>query len=224
MTAQENREEQKRQNKLVLQYMPLVDKISFQLWSQLSDRQKELFNFEEVKGYALEGFAKALRNYDPSRSEMTFKQYLAYAMRNTCLDGINEESRTIKISYYKQQKRKEEGLPNILTTSINGILSRGDSEEDDSDDHLDFLGVNDGFENCEHPIDTLVKVIKAKFDPSYADIFFSTYGLDGHDELKGVELAEKYKVSNATITVRVQKVISFIREDKTLMSILAELL
>lgn len=222
MTAQEIAEERKM-TQVVKQYLPLVEKIVNQLWSTLSDRQKEIFDRDDLRSCALEGLVLAIRNFDPNRSNMTFQQYLAYGIRNSCLTGINEYSRTIKISYYEQQKRKGAGESLLLTKSINNILSKG-NDDDDETDHLEFLGVSNDFECGEHPIDTLVRAIKEKFDPSYADIFFSIYGLDGHDELKGIELAKKYNVSNATITVRVQKVITFIKEDDSLLSTLSELL
>lgn len=223
MTAQDRKIRQE-QNELVKQYENLIQKITFQVWHQLTDRQKAFCQLEDVRSYALEGFAEAIRDYDPKKSSMTFKQYLAYAMRNSCLDWINEESRTIKITYYEQQKLKEENKSTIISSYIDDLIPASNGDDDVDEDYLACLGSNSGFENGEHPIKTLIDAIKKKFDPTYTDIFFSTYGLDGHKEMKGIELAKKYHVSNATITIRVQKVISFIRDNKDLMSVLAELL
>ena len=207
---------------LLEQYNPLIEKITNQQWSGLTDRQREILEYQDVKSYALEGFIMAVRSYDVNKSSMDFCQYAAFGIKNACMNNINEDSRTIKISYYYQQKLKEQGYSTIMTTSLNKIIPNTDSDVDS--DRYAFLGREDNDLNGGHPLIQLVNAIKENFDKDTATIFIDYYGLGDKDDVKGIDLAKKYAVSNATITSRLKKVIDWIRKDKELMESLSQLL
>jgi len=217
MTAQEIARE-REMTQLVNKYKPLIEKITYQQWNNMTQRQKEVFGPDDIRSYALEGFALAINNYDPSRSKMTFMQYAAFSMRNNCLTYINEDSRTIKISLYNQQKLKESGQSTIITTSIENIIPSTDDEVES--DRFAFLGFNEHFEDGGNPIDRLVDDIKDNFDEDTCNMFFGFYGLDGHEDEKGIDIAKKYHVSNATVTIRIKKVISYIQKNEDLIYII----
>lgn len=207
---------------LLVQYDPLIEKIVWQQWRSLTDRQREVLERADIKSYAYEGFLYAIHSYDVNRSKMDFSQYAAFAIKNKCMDGINEDSRTIQISYYNQQKLKDSGFSTILTTSLEKIIPNTDSEV--NSDRYSFLGAEDNFQHGGHPLAQLVEAIKEKFDPSTADMFISYYGLSDKDEEKGIDIAKRYNVSNATVTTRIQKVLAYIHTDGELMESLSTLL
>ena len=207
---------------LLVQYTPLIEKISRQQWDGLTDRQREVLEYQDIRSYAMEGFILAVRSYDVNKSSMDFCQYAAFGIKNSCLNNINEDSRTIKISYYYQQKLKDQGFSTIMTTSLQNVIPNADQEVDS--DRYSFLGREDNALEGGHPLVQLVDAIQEHFDKDTANIFIDFYGLGTKEDVKGIDLASQYGVSNATITARIQKVIKWIRKDKELMESLSTLL
>lgn len=212
----------KTEEELLNQYNNLIEKIAYQQWNGLSDRQREVLEYQDIRSYAQEGFLNAIRSYDASKSNMDFCQYAAFGIKNACMNNINEDSRTIKISYYYQQKLKDGGFSTILTTSLSNIIPNADSDVDT--DRYSFLGREDNDLNGGHPLVQLVSAINEHFDKDTASIFIDYYGLGDKEDVKGMDLAKKYSVSNATITYKIKKVIDWVRKDKELMESLSGLL
>lgn len=208
-------------NSMVNQYKPLIEKIVNQQWNSMTPRQQETLEKDDIRGYALEGFARALNDYDDKRSKMTFKQYVAFTMKNNCLTGINEDSRTIKVSFYNQGKLKDKNQSTILTTSIERIIPN--SDDDTAQDHFSFLGI-DNENEIENPIDVLVDYVKRRFDSKTNDMFLSFYGLDGRKDEKGKDIAARYNVSSASVSLRIKNVIDDIKENKQIKESLMSLL
>lgn len=196
-------------NELAKKYLPLVKKISNQMFAKCS------LEYEEIEGYAWEGFVLAMNKYDSSKSDMSFKSYAAYGIRNAILNGINESSRTVSISYYNQKKLKEKGEEIPSSVSLNLHF--------ENEDHLANLGFEDDF-ILEDPWKLLIEKLKNNFDKDHVDIFCATYGLDGYEIVKGKDLAIKYGVSGCLITKRLKKMIKFIKNDPELFDALQELI
>lgn len=195
--------------KLARQYMPLVKKISYQLFNKSS------LEYEEVEGYAWEGFVLAMNKYDPERSNLSFKQYAAWSIRNSILNGINADSRTIKVSYYKQKQMKENEQEMPFSISLEKNFS--------NDDHLYELGFEDNI-LFDNPWEVLIKELNREFKPEWVDMFLSIYGIDGRETVSCKELAKKYNISPALITVRKNKMIKYIQSKQELLDVLYDLM
>lgn len=212
-------------DKLAKQYKPLVKKICNQYYgiSQLE--------YEDIEGYAWLGFTIAMNTYDENKSSMSLQSFLAYGIRNAILSGINEDSRTVAISYYKQKQMQEKGETLPTAISIDKFYNNADDRRNHSEPHcgknvgcqLDFLGFEDE-KSIENPYNILIDKIKENFDSAHVDMFCSVYGLDGHKIEKGKDIAKRYNVSNCLVTKRIKKIIDFIKNDKELSDILRELL
>jgi RNA polymerase sigma factor (sigma-70 family) len=213
-------------DKLAKQYKPLVKKICKQHYgiSQLE--------YEDIEGYAWLGFTTAMNTYDESKSDMSFKSFAAYGIRNAILNGINEDSRTVAISYYKQKQMQEKGETLPTAISIDKFYNNSDDTRKNNSEYnygkyvgcqLDFLGFEDE-KSIENPYNILIDKIKENFDSAHVDMFCSVYGLDGHKIEKGKDIAKRYNVSNCLVTKRIKKIIDFIKNDKELSDILRELL
>jgi RNA polymerase sigma factor (sigma-70 family) len=196
-------------NELAKKYLPLVKKISNQMFNKCS------LDYDEIEGFAWEGFVLAMNNYDPKKSSMTFTSYAAYGIRNAILNGINENGRTIAISYYKQKKMKENGEELPTSVSLQNNF--------DNEDHLLSLGIEDDtlFDN---PWDVLIRKLNENFNKDWVDMFCSIYGLNGHDVEKGKDVAARQGISGCLVTKRTHKMIEFIQNDKELSDILRDLL
>lgn len=213
------------QNELVKKYVPLVKKICNQHYGKTS------LTYEDLEGYAWYGFTIAMNTYDESKSDMSFKSFAAYGIRNAILNGINDDSRTVAISYYKQKQMREKGEILPTTISIDKFYNNADDRRHHSEPsygkyvgcQLDFLGIEDE-KIVENPYNILINKIKENFNAEYVDMFCSVYGLDGHKIEKGKDIAKRYNVSNCLVTKRIKKIIDFIKNDKELSDILRDLL
>lgn len=207
--------EQEKQ-KLAKQYLPLVKKICNQHFEKFN-RQ---VGYDEIEGYGWLGFALALNNYDSSRSSLSFQQYAAWSIRNSILNGTTECARTVKMSYYYQQQLKSQDISTINTFSIN---YNADGEAVNVDRNAE-ISEDPDFDIVANPMEELKKAVEDNFSNDMADIFFSAYGLFGHKEEKGKDIAKRYNVSGATITLRLKQVVKFIQSNKVLMELLRELI
>lgn len=196
-------------NELAKKYLPLVKKISNQFLNSSS------LEYDEIEGFAWEGFVLAMNKYDPTKSDMSFTSYAAFGIKNAIMNGINSSGQTIAVSLYNRKKMAEKG--EIIPTSVS--LEKNFENED----HLLSLGFEDDvvFDN---PWKVMLDKVKANFDEEYVDIFCSIYGLDGHDVEKGKDIAERLGISGCLVTKRTKKIIDFIKNDKELSSILRDLL
>lgn len=196
-------------NELAKKYLPLVKKISNQFLNSSP------LEYDEIEGFAWEGFVLAMNKYDPTKSNMSFTSYAAFGIKNAIMNGINSSGQTIAVSLYNRKKMVERG--ENIPTSVS--LEKNFENED----HLLSLGFEDDvvFDN---PWKVMLDKVKANFDEEYVDIFCSIYGLDGHEVEKGKDVAERLGISGCLVTKRTKKIIDFIKNDKELSSILRDLL
>ncbi len=209
-----NREEQQDWAK---QYTPLIKKIAGQLASEVPPTS--IIDREELEAFGWEGLLTAMKNYDEKRSTLTFRQYAGWSIRNTILSAISEYSRVIKVSYYLQQKLKEQGIPTFNTVSLNAVIQDDDIEQD----RVSALGEDPDYESLVSPLEELLIAIRDEFNDEYVEMFCRIFGLDGHEIEKASDVAKSYNLSCSAITLRVQKMIRFIRSREDLMESLIKL-
>lgn len=210
-------------NELVKQYEPLIAKLVSQFFS------KGTTTWDQLKSMAYEGFALAINNYDDERSKMNFTQYAAFSIRNNILNGLNNELRTVKLSAYAQQKCKEwygeESKASTFNTASLSVIERN-SHDDSSDTYSREykFGVYTNALFADGDVyEYLYNRIENQFPESTCNLFYHTFGLKDFEELKGIELAKKYKTSPTTISIKVNKVVKWIREDDELCEMLNNL-
>ena len=196
-------------NNLAKQFLPLVKKISNQMYDKCS------LDYEEIEGFAWEGFVKAMNSYDETRSSMSFASYAAYGIRHAIQDGIYDTSSTIAVSYYMRKKMSERGEASPTAISI--------EKNYENEDHLSQLGFEDEtlFDN---PWQVLIQKLSENFPRDWVDMFCDEYGLNGHPVVKCKEIAERLGVSGCLITKRTKKMHEFISSNDELRELLRELL
>jgi RNA polymerase sigma factor (sigma-70 family) len=196
-------------NEQIEQYKPLINKIIQQLLAK-----KLPLMYDDMQGYAYEGLMYAYRTFREGTSQ-NFTQYAAWCIRNFILTGMNEEGHTIKFNNYHQKKAAEAG-ETLVVRSIDTFY--GDDDGNNPEDKLGFLGVSDEVDNLEEFAGIIIAYVKSHFPPRDADIFITSMGFSG--KVKGKDIAAKYGISSALVTITNKKIIRAIRENKTLMSTL----
>lgn len=213
-----NIKELRDQNKLAKQYEPLVNKITKQFIGKVQA------SWNDVKSMAWEGLVIAFNTYDENRSNMTFLQFAGFAIRNNILTSLDNELRTVKMSNYAQKKAIDAG--ETLFTSVSMTTISGDKGGDDRDNiskEYKYGLYEDSKWDSGNIYDYLYYRIEKQFSERDCKIFYMSFGLNGFDDMKGKDIADELGVSEGLVSQKVKKIVSFIRKDKDLCEMLANL-
>lgn len=200
-------------DQLVKDNMKLVNKLVNQWY------KKTLCDWDMLLGMAMEGFALAIKNYDPVRSNMSFGQYLAYSIRNRILICLPEEAQVISINSYACEKFRKEGTQ---LSSVGMSVICGDHEERGSKEYR--YGMYYESVNGQDLNQTVYNSLLKQFKPHYADIFFRFYGLGDYEKTTGKDLAAEYGVSSMTITKYLKDMREYLKTQPDVIEALQELL
>ena len=225
---------EKSRNEIAKRYEPLVHKICRQYHG------KSNLSYEDLLASAYEGLTYAMNNFGKKRSnkddindetvnKYTFGQFAAYMIRFHILGTIENESRIVRISKSQQKKERTETGKISKNNSVSGDKQIGVHNSDEGNKTLfDFI---DSQEYSDSSLDRqdLAKLwdniydkIKEKFGEKIFNIWCSFYGINGEKELKNKELADKYDVSNSSITYYCFKVNNYLQKDKEMFNMLQE--
>lgn len=202
-------------NALAKQYAPLVNKITKQFV------EKVKVSWDDVMSMAWEGFAIAIETYDDTRSKMNFTQFAGFAIRNNILTSLDNELRTVKLSYYAQKKALASGEAIFNSVSIDASVRQDD--EIKPRELVMNMYQDEKFSDGDI-FEYLYSRIEDKFSERDCKMFYMHFGLKDYDELKGKEIAEKFNVSEGLVSQKIKRIIKFIRKDNELCEILANLL
>ena len=202
-------------NKLAVKYEPLVSRMGSQFYKTVK------CPWEDLRSMALEGLAIALNTYDPKKSNQTFIQFAAFAIRNNILTSLDEELRTVKLSAYAQEKIKTEG--GTLFNSVS--IDRPYQGDDDLKPRETVMGMycEETFSNGD-VFDYLYSRIEDEFSVRDYTIFYRHFGLKDYEVTPNKVIAQELGVSEGLISQRLKKIIDFIRNDRDLCEMLSSLL
>lgn len=207
---------QVEKNELVKQYEPLVNKMIMQFFS------KGTTSWENLRSMALEGLALAINNYDDSRSNMNFTQFAAFAIRNNILTCLDNELRTVKLSNYAQKKAVEAGETLFNSVSMDSMRNTDDENRKPLEIRIGMYA-DETFSDGD-VFEYMYTRMEAKFSERDCGIFYRSFGLKGYEEMKGKEIAKEIGISESAVSLRVKKIIAWIRQDNDLCEVLSNLL
>ena len=221
---------EKGRNEVVKKYDKLCWKIAREYVG------KSTFELDDLYAYALEGLTNAMNWYGKKTKKnnvdeekikaFTFYSYASRIIRFTIIGAIREESHTVRIPVSQQNKAREERGANTVSNTISGDKGIGSDSEGNEKSMFDKLSasmdVQDGDEqiNKEDFLKTwkeIFDILKKKFSERDLNIFCDVWGVYGHKELKGREIADKYGLkSKSSATYISSKVFNEIEKDKKL--------
>lgn len=232
---------EKGRNDIVRQYEPLIHKIIRQ-WIGKSN-----LGIDDLLSVALEGMVYAINTFgkrkvrgengkwveaekDEKVAAYSFTQYAAYCIDNWIKEEIKHHSHTVRVPASQQKKQRDEKGFNSKNNAVSGDVGIGKSDNGNVRTLFDILDTGEnGNKNIDsEDLDKLWKKIYKKLDENFKErdlqIFYSAFGLNGYELIKGKALAKKYNVVESAITAIKKKVIAFIRKDKELYTAFSEIL
>lgn len=214
---------EQEKNEIVIKYEPLVNKLTKQFVDKIN------VSWEDVKSMAYEGLSIAIDTYDANRSSMTFAQFAGFAIRNNILTSLNNELRTVKLSAYAQKKAIEYGEAVFNSVSIdyvnNDNPTKGGANFPGAPRRSDWsnLSTSDKWSDGD-VFETLFSKLEDNLPARDCEIFYMTFGLNGHDEVKGKDIAKYFNISPSLVSIKLKSVIGYIQKDEDLVEILSNLL
>lgn len=206
---------QEEKTAMVIQYKPLVIKLTNQFY------RKTLSNWEELESMAYEGLCLAMNKYDSEKSKMSFLSYAAFEIRNNIMNRMTEESRTVKLPYQEQQKLKDTGKStcNVIYFDIT------DDMDDDSPRRNEIR--NGLYESSKFDDGDVYEYLYERLETNFSErdckMFYMTFGLKGYEEIQNQQIAKMMGVSEGLVSQRKKAMIEFIRKDDDLCEMLANL-
>ena len=221
---------EKGRNEVVKKYDKLCWKIAREYVG------KSTFELDDLYAYALEGLTNAMNWYGKKTKKnnadeekikaFTFYSYASRIIRFTIIGAIREESHTVRIPVSQQNKEREERGANTVSNTISGDKGIGSDSEGNEKSMFDKLSASMDVQGGDEQINKedflktwkeIFDVLKKKFSERDLNIFCDVWGVYGHKELKGREIADKYGLkSKSSATYISSKVFNEIEKDKKL--------
>lgn len=234
-------------NETIKRYKPLIMKICGQ-WVG-----KSTLTYDDLMGAADEGAVYAMREYPRvsgnkakdlvdkynnvimTKDEIeerntvgyTFPQFLAVTLRGFILAEIQNASHLVRIPRSQQAKEKKATGINVKSHTVSGDKKIGHDENSrtvfdlqaDAQDAYEYTNKT----QIDQIWNSIYKEIQSKFDKNTFDIWAYFNGMAGYEQLKGVDIAKKYKISSSSVTYKVYVVNQYIRKSDRIMRGLAQI-
>lgn len=220
-------------NEIAKKYMPLVHKIAKQFAGKSNlDYEDLLAAGNRGLVYAMNGYGKKTQRNNADLETIvtkTFTQYAAFMIRISILEDIKDVSQTVRVPISQQNKEREETGRNTKTNTVSGDKEVGASGDEGNKSLFDFMG---GTDNATRDIDNedvqklwnaFYKKLEEKFDKTTLEIWYASFGINGHEKMKKKELAEKYGIVPSNISYYLYKVNNFIKTDKKMMAMMTDI-
>ena len=232
---------EKGRTAVVKQYTPLMNKIANDNIGKSSLGKPELLSA------AMTGLVQAMNDYrknekelsaenDPDIEEtkkahrMTFAKYAAYRMQQQILKDINWYSRTVRIPTKTYQRHKDDEDFNYSSSSIDTLMGGNEDGESIADrmkelsvDPKDFE-LSTAKKNVDAAMKSIYKMIEDRFNMQKASIFYMTFGLNGYNIERATDIAKKFGLSPANISMSNKRIAKFLKETPAAQPLLKVLL
>lgn len=207
----------KEKNEQILQYAPLVYKITKQFVSSVK------MPWSDINSMAWEGLVLAFKSYNKNRSNMNFIQFAAYAIRNNILSSIDYELRTVKMSAYAQRRAVKKGLPSFTSVSMTAISGDNGSEDAISKEYKYNL-----FEETKPEYDKIMGRLYMKLEKKFSErdvnVFYAVFSLKNYEESKSKDIAKRFKISEGRVSQITKHIVNYIKNDEELKEALVDLI
>lgn len=206
-------------NKFAKQYEGLVVK----LVKQTVD--KGFADWKQIESAAWEGFACAMKDYNPERSKLSFTQFAGWSIRNRILTSIDEELRTVKVGWYHRKNAEKRGENIYTRVGFDTSFNDDENKKTDSSNKFNVEGMHANPTFSDGDIyEYMYTRLESKFPSKQCDMFYRSFGLKDYDEIqKGRDIAKELGVSEAAVSQKVKKIINWMKSDTEMKEMLNNL-
>lgn len=221
-------------NQIAKKYEPLIHKIAKQFMG------KSELSYEDLISAGNVGLIHAMNKYGKKSNKnvadletivgKTFTQYAAFMIRISILEDIKNLSQIVRIPISQQNAERRETGRNTKSNTVSGDKEISSSGDEGNKSLFDYIG---GTDNATRGIDNedveklwkkFFKTLEEKFDKTTLDIWYSSFGVNGHEKMKKKDIAAKYGLVPSNISYYLYRVNTFIKTDKKMMEMMNDIL
>ena len=221
-------------NQIAKKYEPLIHKIAKQFMG------KSELSYEDLISAGNVGLIHAMNKYGKKSNKnvadletivgKTFTQYAAFMIRISILEDIKNLSQIVRIPISQQNAERRETGRNTKSNTVSGDKAISSSGDEGNKSLFDYIG---GTDNATRGIDNedveklwkkFFKKLEEKFDKTTLDIWYSSFGVNGHEKMKKKDIAAKYGIVPSNISYYLYRVNTFIKTDKKMMEMMNDIL
>lgn len=221
-------------NQIAKKYEPLIHKIAKQFMG------KSELSYEDLISAGNVGLIHAMNKYGKKSNKnvadletivgKTFTQYAAFMIRISILEDIKNLSQIVRVPISQQNAERRETGRNTKSNTVSGDKEIGSSGDEGNKSLFDYIG---GTDNATRGIDNedveklwkkFFKTLEEKFDKTTLDIWYSSFGVNGHEKMKKKDIAAKYGLVPSNISYYLYRVNTFIKTDKKMMEMMNDIL
>lgn len=221
-------------NQIAKKYEPLIHKIAKQFMG------KSELSYEDLISAGNVGLIHAMNKYGKKSNKnvadletivgKTFTQYAAFMIRISILEDIKNLSQIVRIPISQQNAERRETGRNTKSNTVSGDKEISSSGDEGNKSLFDYIG---GTDNATRGIDNedveklwkkFFKKLEEKFDKTTLDIWYSSFGVNGHEKMKKKDIAAKYGLVPSNISYYLYRVNTFIKTDKKMMEMMNDIL
>lgn len=221
-------------NQIAKKYEPLIHKIAKQFMG------KSELSYEDLISAGNVGLIHAMNKYGKKSNKnvadletivgKTFTQYAAFMIRISILEDIKNLSQIVRIPISQQNAERRETGRNTKSNTVSGDKEISSSGDEGNKSLFDYIG---GTDNATRGIDNedveklwkkFFKKLEEKFDKTTLDIWYSSFGVNGHTKMKKKDIAAKYGLVPSNISYYLYRVNTFIKTDKKMMEMMNDIL
>lgn len=221
-------------NQIAKKYEPLIHKIAKQFMG------KSELSYEDLISAGNVGLIHAMNKYGKKSNKnvadletivgKTFTQYAAFMIRISILEDIKNLSQIVRVPISQQNAERRETGRNTKSNTVSGDKEISSSGDEGNKSLFDYIG---GTDNATRGIDNedveklwkkFFKKLEEKFDKTTLDIWYSSFGVNGHEKMKKKDIAAKYGLVPSNISYYLYRVNTFIKTDKKMMEMMNDIL
>lgn len=221
-------------NQIAKKYEPLIHKIAKQFMG------KSELSYEDLISAGNVGLIHAMNKYGKKSNKnvadletivgKTFTQYAAFMIRISILEDIKNLSQIVRVPISQQNAERRETGRNTKSNTVSGDKEISSSGDEGNKSLFDYIG---GTDNATRGIDNedveklwkkFFKTLEEKFDKTTLDIWYSSFGVNGHEKMKKKDIAAKYGLVPSNISYYLYRVNTFIKTDKKMMEMMNDIL
>lgn len=169
-------------------------------------------NLEDAVSSGIEGLYKAINSFNPAK-EVKFSVYASRCISNSISDFLKSETRILKFKGYEEALDEEGKAKMVVKPAVILPFYADQTDKDESYLSLEDIIPSKSFEEMVNDIDyrSCVDVVKRICTERELDIFYSVYGLEGHEPESCEAIGRRLGCTGQTVINHFNRIIAKVK-------------